>query len=73
MGSHAVDPSLLGLPSSERVDADFSENDEVDQLDSDSEMGDSGADADSEREWRDPGRSLLPATRLENIIQADGM
>jgi len=78
MASSSVDPSLLGHPPSGHVDMNYSENeDEVDQLDSDSDtnLDASGAPIQSSELGNDnrlPGHSQLPVTRLENIIQADG-
>jgi hypothetical protein len=57
---------------------DFYEEEDVDELDSDSDVDDD-QDASSAKKGsskkdgkRIPGQSLLPATRLESIIQADG-
>lgn len=52
--------------------------DEVDQLESDSEVEETGNDASAKKNeqgagQRTPGQTLLPAVRLENIIQAEGM
>lgn len=52
---------------------------EFDELDSDSEVDEQGASTSTRKNGvgptggeRIPGHSLLPALRLENIIQADG-
>lgn len=54
--------------------------DEVDQLDSDTELDQDAPDEDTDdesaafaRQPKIPGHTVLPAVRLENIIQADGM
>jgi len=48
---------------------------EIDQLDSDSDSDElaSASSTDKSEAARPPGCSLLPAVRLENILQADGM
>jgi len=83
MASHSVSPSLLGHPPfTEPIDIESEIEDEVDQLDSDSDGEDSEPDASNASMKksgsgrggeRTPGHSVLPALRLENIIQADGM
>jgi hypothetical protein len=57
---------------------DFYEEEDIDQLDSDSEVDDD-PDASSAKKGsskkdgkRIAGQTLLPAARLESIIQADG-
>ena len=78
--SDSVDPAQLGHPPPERINMSHSENeDDVDQLDSESDMDAAGLDASSAaqqkpvlvEERRIPGHSLLPMTRIENIIQAE--
>lgn len=64
-------------PTTENIDIDSEGDDEVDQLDSDEEAGSEAIKMGSAgtpyvHEVRVPGESLLPALRLENIIQADG-
>jgi hypothetical protein len=81
MTSHPFDPAVLIHPlPSEHVRVSYSENeDEVDQLDSESEVEAVEPDASSislqkpeiVEEKRIPGSSLLPSTRIENIIQAE--
>jgi len=75
MATPSVDPPALTRPLPDPVD--YSENDdEVDQLDSDSDVVNHDASSvSSQKEGageRLPGHSLLPVMRLENIIQADG-
>lgn len=71
-------PSSSFLPFAEPIEVDTEAEDEVDQLDSDSEaedhaLGTSSKKTGSSRETdRPPGQSLLPALRLESIIKADG-
>ncbi|RDB14799.1 hypothetical protein Hypma_016232 [Hypsizygus marmoreus] len=80
--SHSINASLLGQSSNievtaaELVETDM--EDEVDQLDSDSDAGGPEIDVSGKQNGlasgvRVPGHSLLPAVRLENIIQADGV
>lgn len=80
MASYQADPLPLGYPSSnlhEHVDAE-SEDDQVDQLESDSDVEVSDPEAmssfmkNSRQDERLPGHTVLPSVRLENIIQADG-
>jgi hypothetical protein len=70
MATHSVNPSLLGHePPTNFLDGDETENeDEVDQLDSDSDVEEDIQDPDSSGS-RIPGQTVLPTTRLENIIQ----
>ncbi|TFK40647.1 hypothetical protein BDQ12DRAFT_679806 [Crucibulum laeve] len=67
---------------SDPVDFESDVEDEVDQLDSDTDVEGTGPNATSSSTKkvtsglagvRVPGQSLLPAVRLENIIQADGV
>jgi hypothetical protein len=83
MATPSAEPSVAEQQFSDPVD--YSENeDEVDQLDSDSEPQDNvvNLDASSTSSQKDgsgndgvrqPGHSLLPVVRLENIIQAEGV
>lgn len=71
--------SPLGQPSNIENAPDMIESDmedEVDQLDSDSDVEETENDTSSKKNGqagvRIPGHSLLPALKLENIIQADG-
>lgn len=58
-------------PPAEFMDADETENeDEVDQLDSDSEAEEDTQDPSDSSGSRIPGQTVLPITRLENIIQS---
>lgn len=80
MTSNSVGPSVVTAaspPYESDVEADL----EVDQLDSDSEEADaaagpgkaSGAKSGGPRPGeRVPGHTLLPASRIENMIQTDG-
>jgi hypothetical protein len=76
------------LPPADPIDTDETENeieneDEVDQLDSDSEpegiQGPNGLSASAKKPrsgravQRSPGTSLLSAQRLESILTADGL
>jgi hypothetical protein len=78
MASHSLDPSFFDPPVPADIPMDFYEEEDVDQLDSDSEADDdldasSAKKGSSKKEGkRIPGQTLLPATRLESIIQADG-
>jgi len=56
-------------------DASSETDAEIDQLDSDSDSDElaSASSTDKSEAARPPGCSLLPAVRLENILQADGM
>ena len=69
--THPVNSSLLEHePQTEFFDVDETENeDEVDQLDSDTDVEEDVQEADSSG-LRIAGQTVLPATRLENIIQA---
>jgi hypothetical protein len=78
--SESVDPAQLGHAPPERINMSHSENeDDVDQLDSESDMEAARLDASSAtqqrpvvvEEKRIPGHSLLPMTRIENVIQAE--
>ncbi|KAF5382584.1 hypothetical protein D9615_002784 [Tricholomella constricta] len=65
-------PTFMSAP--ETVESDV--EDEVDQLDSDSDSPEMDADTQNGAAGggqRIPGSSLLPSLRLENIIQADGV
>ena len=77
--SESVDPAQLGHAPPERMNMSHSENeDDVDQLDSESDV-EAKLDASSAaqqrpvlvEERRIPGHSLLPMTRIENVIQAE--
>lgn len=81
MASYASGFSAAGHPPPpiEDNDIETEAEDEVDQLDTDSDTEELGGPGSSSKKGgsgpsgeRIPGRSLLPATRLENIIQADG-
>ncbi|GLB38542.1 putative histone-like transcription factor (CBF/NF-Y) and archaeal histone [Lyophyllum shimeji] len=65
-------PGFMSAP--DMVESDV--EDEVDQLESDSDTADTDADALNGMAGggqRIPGHSLLPSLRLENIIQAEGV
>jgi hypothetical protein len=83
MASQSIDPSVFEQQQPLSEPLDYSENDdEVDQLDSDSDQDNkanvevSSVSSQKFNAGRDgeriPGHSLLPVLRLENIIQADG-
>ncbi|KAG6910676.1 hypothetical protein DXG01_008720 [Tephrocybe rancida] len=64
------DPGFMGAP--EAMESDM--EDEVDQLDSDSDTADTDADAQNGAGGqRILGQTLLPPLRLENIMSADGV
>jgi len=83
MASRSIDPSLLSPPPSMepmQVDDFEEENEDIDQLDSDSEVDeDPEASSASVKKGsrkdgkRIPGQTLLAMNRLENIMQADGV
>jgi len=80
MASFPINSSLLEKSSNPTAAPDILESeveDEVDQLDSDSEVDETANEAltkknDPTEGQRVPGQSSLPAVRLENIITADG-
>jgi hypothetical protein len=78
MASHPLDPSFFAATASADMQMDFYEEEDVDQLDSDSDVDDdqdasSAKKGSSKKEGkRIPGHTLLPASRLDSIIQADG-
>jgi hypothetical protein len=63
-------------PQVENIEAESEPDDEVDQLDSESDVDVSELDMTMKNGTgsgeRMPGHSIIPALRLENIIQADG-
>lgn len=68
----------FGMQQDATYESDVEAEIEVDQLDSDSDpevdTAKAGATKNGSRPGvRVPGHTLLPAVRLENIIQADGM
>jgi hypothetical protein len=80
MSSFSVDPAQLGHAQPEPVPMSYSENeDDVDQLDSESDTEAPVLDASSAEqqksvhveEQRLPGSSLFPLARIENAIQAE--
>lgn len=76
MASFSVDPAQLGHAQPEPVPMSYSENeDDVDQLDSESDTGTPVLDASSAtllvEEQRLPGNSLFPLAKIENAIQAE--
>lgn len=78
MASPPLNPFIFdSLPSAD-TQIDFYEEEDVDQLDSDSEVDDdpdslSAKKGSSKKDGkRIPGQTLLPGARLETIIQADG-
>jgi hypothetical protein len=85
MSTQSAEPSfLVHTEAAEAIDADETENDieneeEIDQLDSDSEDGvdqPSGSTKKSRRAspvQRKPGTSLLPSQRLESMLAAEGI
>ena len=80
MASYPINPSLLEKSSNVTGAPEIPESeveDEVDQLDSDSEVDETANEASAKKndptgDQRVPGQSLLPAVRLENIITAEG-
>jgi hypothetical protein len=81
MASHSISAVLSGGDSNMENghEIDSEPEDEVDELDSDSDVDEQGASTSTKKNGvgksggeRIPGHSLLPALRLENIIQADG-
>lgn len=75
MSSPIVEPSTLEQTDQLEYESDVEAELEVDQLDSDTDA-ETEANASKKKSpsgERIPGSSLLPAMRLENIIQADGM
>ena len=80
MASYPINPSLLEKSSNITGTPEIPESeveDEVDQLDSDSEVDETVNEAFAKKNdltggQRVPGQSLLPAVRLENIITAEG-
>lgn len=78
MASHPIHDHLNEVPSQiENMDIESELDDEVDQLDSESDADVSELDMSMKNGTgsggqRMPGHSLIPALRLENIIQADG-
>lgn len=79
MASHPIHDHLNEVPSQiENMDIESELDDEVDQLDSESDADVSELDMSMKNGTgsggqRMPGHSLIPALRLENIIQADGV
>ena len=77
--SHLIPPTTVE-PNSMQMDWHEDEDENIDQLDSDSEPEDdrnaspTGAKKGSSRGEgkRKAGQTLLPVARLENIVQADG-
>ena len=80
MASFPINSSLLDMSPNPTGAPEIPESDvedEVDQLDSDSEVGETANEALAKKNdpidgQRVPGQSLLPAVRLENIITAEG-
>ncbi|KAF9464174.1 hypothetical protein BDZ94DRAFT_523242 [Collybia nuda] len=80
MASNSISTPLPGS-SNETIHEIYSDvEEEFDELDSDSEIDEQGASTSTRKNGvgptggeRIPGHSLLPALRLENIIQADGV
>lgn len=77
MTSHSIE-TLLG-PAEPAVFIESDVEDEVDQLDSDTDAEGTTADQTTTKKGasgksgvRIPGHSLLPQVKLENIIHADG-
>ena len=67
----------LDASQTENMEVESEPDDEVDQLDSESDADVSALDTSTKNGTasggqRMPGYSLIPALRLENIIQADG-
>jgi hypothetical protein len=78
MASHLIhNPPHEDLSQIENMEIESELDDEVDQLDSESDADVSELDMSMKNgtgSWgqRMPGHSLIPPLRLENIIQADG-
>ena len=75
MSSPIVEPSTSEQTDQLEYESDVEADLEVDQLDSDTDA-ETEANASKKKSpsgERIPGSSLLPAMRLENIIQAEGM
>lgn len=80
MASHSTEDPLHDDPphiASENMEVESELDDEIDQLDSESDADVSELDMSIKNGTgtggqRIPGHSLIPALRLENIVQAEG-
>lgn len=80
MASLSLEPSFVTTSTPADHQMDFYEEEDVDQLDSDSEVGDEHDESSASSKGynraegrRIPGQTLLPAARMDSIINANGM